>query len=259
MNKYSDNVHTTSNKFHFENGRRFHNVEDSTYFLPNDDEECDRLHFQHFLERYVWQNNFSAPVKDLLNQKGAMVLDVGTGAGSWLFEMATNFPKAHYIGIDISPVQPGYIKPKNVRFIEANVLETLPFDNNKFDYIFQRILYVGIPGNKWSSVINELVRVLKPDGYLELQGLLENNEQLHKVHYEIKTKCDSENCDKLCKLSAENYITALATMKPKLMTTIDVSSNEYDDLVKTMEKELIELESFTPRVRVYAQKKFISG
>ncbi|KAF0549288.1 S-adenosyl-L-methionine-dependent methyltransferase [Gigaspora margarita] len=282
-----------SNRFHFEDGRRYHNVENAVYFLPNDNDECDRLHLQHFIERYFWQSNFSAPVDHLLNQEGTMVLDVGTGAGSWLLEMATNYPKAKFIGMDISPIQPEFIKPKNAEFIEANVLDPLPFDNNTFDYIFQRILYVGIPGRNWPLVVNELVRVLKPGGYIELlendfqysimgpattrlingilimfdergldptvcyklQGFLEEHEQLHNVHCEIKKCLDCEDGNKLCKLASENYTTALMTMKPKLMSIIQASSDEYDELVKQMGDELMELESFNPRVRVYAQKK----
>ncbi|CAG8700309.1 24566_t:CDS:2, partial [Dentiscutata erythropus] len=264
-----------SNIFHFEDGRRYHNVENAVYFLPNDDDECDRLHLQHFLERYIWQSNFFAPVNNLLNQEGTMVLDVGTGAGSWLLEMSTNYPRAKFIGIDISPVQPDFIKPKNAEFITANALETLPFDNNTFDYIFQRILYVRIPGKDWPSVVNELVRVLKPGGYIELiendfqyksmgpateklingnpmvcyklQDFLEEHDQLHNVHCEIKNGIDGEDGKKICKLSQENYTTVLMTMKPKLMSIIEVTSCEYDNLVKQMGDELVELESFNPR------------
>ncbi|CAG8690218.1 3952_t:CDS:2 [Cetraspora pellucida] len=290
---FNDSNPERINKFFFESGRRFHNVKNAVYFLPNDDDECDRLHLQHFIERYVWQSNFLAPVDRLLNKEGAKVLDVGTGAGSWLLEMATNYPKAKFIGIDISPVQPDFIKPKNTEFIEANVLEPLPFKDNTFDFIFQRILYVGIPGKNWPSVVNELVRVLKPGGYIELmecdfqynimgpatkrlingillmfdergldptvcyklRGFLEEHDQLHNVHCEIKKTFDGNDGKKLCKLAQENYTTALVTMKAKLMSIIEASSDEYDELVKTMGNELIEFESFNPRVRVYAQKK----
>ena len=36
----------------------------------------DKLQMQHYLLRYVWQSNFSAPVKEILNH-GAEVLDLG--------------------------------------------------------------------------------------------------------------------------------------------------------------------------------------
>lgn len=68
---------TTQINFQFIKGRRFHNVSNSEYFLPNDDDECDRLHMQHFLLKNIWGGNFSAPVEDILNQKNSKVLDVG--------------------------------------------------------------------------------------------------------------------------------------------------------------------------------------
>src|SRR5688500_18372116 len=63
--------------FRFIDGRRYHNVEDSKYPLPNDNDECDRLHMQHFIFRYAWQGNFAAPVEPILNGSDVKVLDSG--------------------------------------------------------------------------------------------------------------------------------------------------------------------------------------
>ncbi|CAG8826027.1 34791_t:CDS:2, partial [Gigaspora margarita] len=111
-----------------------------------------------------------------------------TGAGSWLLEMSTKYPLSKFIGIDISPIQPSFIKPKNAEFIEANILECLPFLNDTFDFVFQRVLFSGIPSKEWLSIINELVRVLKPGGFLEMD---------------------------------DNYAIFLETIKPKLIIAID--------------------------------------
>ncbi|CAG8698678.1 971_t:CDS:2, partial [Racocetra fulgida] len=183
---------------YFEDGRRY-TAENQTYFLPNDDKEYNRLNLQHSIMKTIWQGNFSAPVKLLLDQEGTKVLDVGTGSGSWVIDMAADYPKAKFTGVDISPPPSNNI-PKNAEFLEGNVFERLPFEDNTFDYVFQRLLYVGVPAVKWPSVVNELVRVLKPGGYLE----------------------------------------------PKLITILNVSSNEYDDMVQTVGKELAEFEAYYP-------------
>ncbi len=85
--------------------------------------------------------------------------------------MADSYPHAKFTGIDISPIQPLQVKPKNFTFIQANLLNGLPFADDSFDFVFQRLLVGAIPKNKWPFIINELTRVLKPDGYLEVKML----------------------------------------------------------------------------------------
>ncbi|CAG8745818.1 4408_t:CDS:2 [Gigaspora rosea] len=82
--------------------------------------------------------------------------------------VATTYPLTNVVGLDISPHQPTQIKPDKFTFVKANALNGLPFDNNTFDFVFQRYLVSGYPKEKWPYVINELVRVLKPGGFLEL-------------------------------------------------------------------------------------------
>ncbi|CAG8506419.1 12374_t:CDS:2 [Racocetra fulgida] len=72
------------------------------------------------------------------------------------------------VGLDISPYQPTTIKPNNFEFVKGNVQERLPFDDNTFDFVFQRFLVFGLIKDKCPDVMNELVRVLKPGGFLEL-------------------------------------------------------------------------------------------
>ncbi len=71
------NTFTKKKKFRFINGRRYHNAKNSKYCLPNDDDECDRLHLQHFVLSYAWQGNFASPVEHILNSKDTKVLDSG--------------------------------------------------------------------------------------------------------------------------------------------------------------------------------------
>src|ERR1043165_6558905 len=82
--------------------------------------------------------------------------------------MATNYPHVKFTGIDISPIQPSQVKPENFNFIQTNLLDGLPFADDTFDFVFQRLLVASIPKDKWPLVINELTRVLKPGGYLEV-------------------------------------------------------------------------------------------
>jgi len=139
------------------------------YALPQDGDEISRLDFQHFLLRNAMRSNYLAPLtapKD--------ILDVGTGTGRWALEMAARFPDANVVGTDVTASTTAEIGfgltdiPRNYMFLPANVLERLPFADNSFDYVHMRLLFLAIPADRWQSVINELVRVTRPRGWVEL-------------------------------------------------------------------------------------------
>jgi len=85
--------------------------------------------------------------------------------------MATTYPKAKFTGVDISPIQPSQVKPDNFTFVQANILDGLPFPDDSFDFVFQRLLVASIPKDKWPFVMKELTRILKPGGYLEVKNV----------------------------------------------------------------------------------------
>ncbi|KAJ3052808.1 hypothetical protein HK097_005628 [Rhizophlyctis rosea] len=139
------------------------------YTLPSDDVEIDRLHLQHYLLRFEYQSNFCAPVRSRLEKPAAKILDVGCGSGIWAMEMATDFPLAQVYGIDLAPVQPSSIKPKNLEFATVDITNLpLPYEDATFDFVRMRFLVLGIKAEHWQSIVNELGRITKPGGYVEL-------------------------------------------------------------------------------------------
>jgi hypothetical protein len=100
--------------------------------------------------------------------------------------MAAEFPECKFLGIDIVPLQPTTILPKNCSFEFVNVLEGsyrayrpsspvnhplvigIPKPDNLFDYIHQRFLIGAIPTNKWKQHIQECARVCASDGWVEI-------------------------------------------------------------------------------------------
>jgi ubiquinone/menaquinone biosynthesis C-methylase UbiE len=140
------------------------------YPMPADLEEINRLDFQHYLLRHVFQGNYAAPIRN-----PASILDVGTGTGRWAYEMAQLFPRAKVVGVDVTPppsdapAPPGAanVRPANYSFVAANVLEGLPFPEASFDFVHMRLLYSAIPHDRWPFVIGELARVTRPGGWIE--------------------------------------------------------------------------------------------
>ena len=82
--------------------------------------------------------------------------------------MATTYPNASFIGVDILQTFPSEIKPDNVEFMLGDVISGLNLESNSFDYVFVRQMKLDIPINDWPNVLNELLRVLKPNSWLEI-------------------------------------------------------------------------------------------
>ncbi|KAG9285186.1 hypothetical protein G9A89_004401 [Geosiphon pyriformis] len=97
------------------------------------------------------QGLFGPPIERELKQ-GIRVLDVGCGPSGWVLEMATTYTESEFIGIDYIPLFPSEIKPSNTSFIQTNVLNGLPFEE------------------QWETiVIPELIRVTKIGGWIEIE------------------------------------------------------------------------------------------
>ena len=148
-----------------EDGRRHRT--DAPYLLPKDEQEMQRLDYQHFLLRQVLQRNTFAPVEHLL-KKGANVLDVGCGTGRWGREMALSYPRTQVIGLDLEHVSRTASMPLNYRVAQGNILHGLSYAAQQFHYVHQRLLVAGIPFEKWPAVVAELRRVTMPKGWVEL-------------------------------------------------------------------------------------------
>jgi SAM-dependent methyltransferase len=85
-------------------------------------------------------------------EEGITVLDSGCGPATWTFEMGETFPSSKFYGIDVSCVFPEDIKPANVEFAISNIAKHIPYPNNTFDYIHQRLLLAGLTSDDWESV-----------------------------------------------------------------------------------------------------------
>ncbi|MGH2514149.1 MAG: class I SAM-dependent methyltransferase, partial [Ktedonobacterales bacterium] len=118
------------------------------YFLPKDDEEVNRLDFQHYLFRFALKGNYAVPLEAPAN-----ILDVGTGTGRWAMEMAALFPAANVIGLDVIPPPADDTatlgngldrRPDNYVYVQGNALDGLPFPDATFDFVHQRLLVAAL-------------------------------------------------------------------------------------------------------------------
>jgi ubiquinone/menaquinone biosynthesis C-methylase UbiE len=155
-------------RFTFLGGRRM--IADAPYVLPKDLGEINRLDFQHYLYRAALKSNYAAPIGSPQS-----ILDVGTGSGRWAIEIAEQFPLASVIALDlVDPAEIGSRShlperfPSNYAFVQGDILRGLPFAEQSFDFVHQRLLYAAIPQARWQWVVYELSRVTRPGGWVEL-------------------------------------------------------------------------------------------
>ncbi len=119
------------------------------------------------------------------------VLDIACGPGGWATSVATAHPKMQVTGIDISHIMIEYAHSQareqdisNATFLTGNVRETLPFPDHSFDLVNGRFLFAFMSPTAWPELLQECVRVTRPDGVLlltETEGLLTNSLATEKL------------------------------------------------------------------------------
>ncbi|RHZ81969.1 hypothetical protein Glove_115g26 [Diversispora epigaea] len=146
---------------------RNHHNEESSINLT----EVDRQQEVYYHYKLMFNGNCSAPVHEYL-RNGCKVLDIGCGSGIWICELATEFPKSTFIGVDMVPVYPSEIKPNNAEFVKNNILKGLTFKDNEFDYVHSSKMGTVFKDEEWiNKVIPELIRVTKPQGWIEFSDV----------------------------------------------------------------------------------------
>jgi SAM-dependent methyltransferase len=133
----------------------------ASYIFPSDPAEVDRLDLQHFALREGLGGNHLAPLST-----PARILDVGSGTGRWAAELCLEHPETLVVALDLRRSDPQ--PPPNFRFVHSNVLDGLPFADDTFDFVHQRLLGPGLPLKSWSSVVADLLRVARPGGWVEI-------------------------------------------------------------------------------------------
>jgi hypothetical protein len=71
------------------------------------------------------------------------------------------------VGLDLVPSKPE--QPKNYRFVTSNLLDGLPFpDDRDSSSCTSALLGSGVPLKSWDTLVEDSVRVVGPGGWIEL-------------------------------------------------------------------------------------------
>ncbi|CAJ0852842.1 12085_t:CDS:2 [Entrophospora sp. SA101] len=183
-----------------------------------DYKEADTLHLQHYLFKSYWRSNFSAPVEKMLRDGNANVLEIGTGPATWCLEMGTEYPLSKFIGIEaieMVPLYPKDVMPPNCRFMQCDYMSGLPFEDESFDFIHMKIILLPFAEkNHIQAFVNEIIRILKPTGYLEIMKVDLNHcnqGPISQKLFEALTTCFDENFNLNINNKTPNIVEILST------------------------------------------------
>ncbi|GES95734.1 S-adenosyl-L-methionine-dependent methyltransferase [Rhizophagus clarus] len=261
----SADVDSILDSFRYFKGRRYHNLADVTYLLPNDDKEVERLNLQHNIFKFVWKNNFSSPVHELLKSGKAKILDVGCGTGYWLLDMAKEYPQALFL----------------------NLNDGIPFPNETFDFVIQRCLCNCVVYEKWEFYVKEMIRVAKHGGWLEFfefsidhndqqlmksvssgfkaKGInsrpetcvpqfLEKCQELSKVHYENNYIPIGDRAGQLGAMMTTYISMNVETVKLLLTSAWELDDDEYDSRFEEAKLEFNTSKNYAQSFRWFSRK-----
>lgn len=125
-------------------------------------------------------------------KKGDIVLDIATGTGQFLLEMAKD--GANCFGIDISQKMLEQIKPKiehlrlqdNIKELRVGEADNLPYPDDFFDLVTCIGMFEYYPLEYPQIVLREIHRVLKPNGTSYIDIADPSNEEMQNRDYIFK-------------------------------------------------------------------------
>ncbi|KAG8956110.1 hypothetical protein FRC00_005075, partial [Tulasnella sp. 408] len=90
------------------------------------------------------------------------ILDLGSGSGSWMLDMAKMFPHAELVGLDLAPANLSEPPPPNCHFECDDVNLGLLHYNGAFDVVHVSSVAQGI--ENYRKMLDEIAEILRPGG-----------------------------------------------------------------------------------------------
>lgn len=126
------------------------------------------------------------------------ILDLASGPGGWVQEVALAYPEVEVTGVDTNPKMVAYGRAQaqvrdlhNVHFQTMDILEPFDFPDETFDMVNASTLVSTVQRNYFPQLWQECKRVLRPGGTLrwtELEWGWASTpavEQIHILHHKV--------------------------------------------------------------------------
>ncbi|KAI5121295.1 hypothetical protein M0805_003764 [Coniferiporia weirii] len=166
-------VFLKQSNFTKKHGKRHHGFdkEKAPYPLSFDRSALDLDVIDHIFLRQLKQSVSFVKFEDGPPKR---CLDLGCGTGMWILDALKEWPDCHFVGFDLVNIQPplsmlDLAHSLRVKWVHGNFLTTkLPFEDDEFDHVHIRGIARAVPENKWGYLFEEINRVLRPSGSIEM-------------------------------------------------------------------------------------------
>ncbi|CAK5284078.1 unnamed protein product [Mycena citricolor] len=143
--------------------------------FDHDEVPYPRSYAREVLDLDVWETMACQRICNSLTwhvfeEPPTRILDIGCGTGTWVMNCGVAWKDSHFVGLDVVPLHPDLGASElatRITWVQANFLEGLPFPNDEFDFVHIKRIALGVPEDKWDSLFEEIVRILKPGGAFE--------------------------------------------------------------------------------------------
>ncbi|RDB29007.1 Demethylmenaquinone methyltransferase [Hypsizygus marmoreus] len=160
-------------QFIYKHGHRHHSYdnEKAPYPLSYDRDVLEIESLDNRLAQHLRGSMSFVNFKDGTPER---TLDLGCGTGTWILEAAKEWTDCHFVGFDLVNIQlPLKMVDESIaqriEWRHGNFLTTkLPFEDDEFDHVHMQAIAKGVPENKWGVLFEEVNRVLRPGGSVEI-------------------------------------------------------------------------------------------
>ncbi|KAL9110401.1 MAG: hypothetical protein Q9227_005132 [Pyrenula ochraceoflavens] len=215
------------------------------------------------LQFYLWKDALgfnchpSIPI-----QSGSRIADVATGTATWSIEVARAMPGVHIDALDIDLTQAPHPQwlPPNITLREWDIFQDVPNDLiGKYDCVDLRLLVLVVEGaDRARAVIRNLLKLLKPGGYLQWDELDCVNMHIKRVHDGISSPAFDQLRDMGWSAGRHDWTLGLAKLieEEGLENTKIEYYGDKDDMTRAFnEHHLLLFEEFAQNLNKVGKKE----